>query len=153
MVSGIGPKATLEQLKIPVLSDRPGVGQNMFVSTSNRTLRISAADCPNQDHVLFGSVYPANLITHSQLTSDPEFLAASVQAYNEHRTGILTNCGGDIVGKAMSSPQRSHQTISLIATTSLRFRKTTHERNKCSNSRRSRCNLRPRLARHRTPLL
>ena len=45
-------------------------------------------------------MYPVDLITHSQLTSDPEFLAASVQAYNDHRTGILTNCGGDLLGKA-----------------------------------------------------
>lgn len=29
MVSGIGPKATLEKYSIPVVADRPGVGQNM----------------------------------------------------------------------------------------------------------------------------
>ena len=43
-------------------------------------------------------MYPTSLVTHSQLTSDPGFLAASVQACNEHRTGILTNCGGDLLG-------------------------------------------------------
>lgn len=31
MVSGIGPKETLNSLGIKVLSDRPGVGQNMWV--------------------------------------------------------------------------------------------------------------------------
>ena len=31
MVSGIGPSHTLAQYDIPVLSDRPGVGQNMWV--------------------------------------------------------------------------------------------------------------------------
>ena len=32
MVSGIGPKATLQEYGIPVIADRPGVGQNMWVS-------------------------------------------------------------------------------------------------------------------------
>ena len=31
MVSGVGPKATLEKHGIPVLSELPGVGQNMWV--------------------------------------------------------------------------------------------------------------------------
>ena len=32
MVSGIGPKETLDSLSIPILSELPGVGQNMWVS-------------------------------------------------------------------------------------------------------------------------
>lgn len=32
MVSGVGPRETLEQYHIPVIADRPGVGQNMWVS-------------------------------------------------------------------------------------------------------------------------
>lgn len=31
MVSGIGPKETLEALDIPVIADLAGVGQNMWV--------------------------------------------------------------------------------------------------------------------------
>lgn len=31
MVSGIGPKATLDKLGIPVVADRSGVGQNLNV--------------------------------------------------------------------------------------------------------------------------
>ncbi|KAL8989660.1 MAG: hypothetical protein Q9177_001502 [Variospora cf. flavescens] len=80
LVSGIGPKKTLAEQGITLLADRPGVGQNMF------------------DHILFGSVYPVDLVTHSQLTTDPEFLARSIAEYNERRTGILTNCGGDLLG-------------------------------------------------------
>ena len=53
-----------------------------------------------QDHVLFGSVYAVDLTTHSQLMSDPKFLAASAREYNERRTGILTNVGGDLLGTA-----------------------------------------------------
>ncbi|KAL8863149.1 MAG: hypothetical protein Q9178_000524, partial [Gyalolechia marmorata] len=80
MVSGIGPAETLKRLGIPMLADRPGVGQNMF------------------DHVLFGSVYAVDLITHTQLMNDPKFLAASVDEYNKRRNGILTNVGGDLLG-------------------------------------------------------
>jgi hypothetical protein len=32
MASGIGPKKTLEAFDIPVISDLPGVGQNLTVS-------------------------------------------------------------------------------------------------------------------------
>lgn len=35
MVSGVGPKATLQKHNIPVVADRPGVGQNMWVSRPN----------------------------------------------------------------------------------------------------------------------
>lgn len=35
MVSGVGPRAELEKFDIPVLVDRPGVGQNMWVSESS----------------------------------------------------------------------------------------------------------------------
>ncbi|KAL8919634.1 MAG: hypothetical protein Q9208_006666 [Pyrenodesmia sp. 3 TL-2023] len=80
LVSGVGPKETLAEQGITLLADRPGVGQNMM------------------DHILFGSVYPVNLITHTQLTTDPAFLASSISDYNERRTGILTNCGGDLLG-------------------------------------------------------
>ena len=38
MVSGIGPSETLSRLNIPLLSDLPGVGQNMFVGTTKREL-------------------------------------------------------------------------------------------------------------------
>ncbi len=44
MVSGIGPRTTLEQLSISVLSDRPGVGQNMFVSDFAMKTQALAAD-------------------------------------------------------------------------------------------------------------
>ncbi|KAL9110297.1 MAG: hypothetical protein Q9227_005204 [Pyrenula ochraceoflavens] len=79
MVSGIGPRSTLEQLDIPVLSDLPGVGQNMW------------------DHLLFSVSSEVALTTHSQL-SVPGFAAAQAEAYITNRTGMLTNMGDDILG-------------------------------------------------------
>ena len=38
MVSGVGPKDTLCKYKIPVIADRPGVGQNMWVSDKRPAL-------------------------------------------------------------------------------------------------------------------
>ena len=38
MVSGIGPREVLESQGVPVLADRPGVGQNMWVSSHFETL-------------------------------------------------------------------------------------------------------------------
>ena len=35
MVSGIGPRQTLEQHDIPVISDLPGVGQNLWACLPN----------------------------------------------------------------------------------------------------------------------
>lgn len=44
MVSGIGPKTTLAELDIPVLSDLPGVGQNMFVRETYKFSNAFPAD-------------------------------------------------------------------------------------------------------------
>jgi choline dehydrogenase len=51
MVSGVGPKATLSKLNIPVIADRPGVGQGM------------------QDHVFFGPSYRVNVQTITRLAT------------------------------------------------------------------------------------
>lgn len=79
MVSGIGPRETLDGLGIAVISDRPGVGQNMW------------------DNVLVGPTYAVDITTHNSLSS-PAFLAQAVEQYNANRTGILTNVGGDVAG-------------------------------------------------------
>lgn len=46
MVSGVGPQSTLSQYNIPVVADRPGVGQNMWVSSCRAFIGscISGAD-------------------------------------------------------------------------------------------------------------
>jgi choline dehydrogenase len=55
MVSGIGPKATLEAHNIPVLHDNPNVGQNMV------------------DHVWFGPAVRVKLETNSRWSDDPDY--------------------------------------------------------------------------------
>jgi choline dehydrogenase-like flavoprotein len=80
MVSGIGPAATLQSNGIEVLADRPGVGQNMW------------------DHVFFGPSYVVDTVTDNFL-GDSAFSAAATKEYIKSRSGILTNVGGDLLGK------------------------------------------------------
>ncbi|KAK4175385.1 hypothetical protein QBC36DRAFT_302044 [Triangularia setosa] len=77
MVSGIGPRHTLEKFDIPVLSDRPGVGKNL------------------QDTIILGPTNPVKVESHSQLMGSKETLPRSIHEYNNFRTGLLTNPGQD----------------------------------------------------------
>ncbi|KAI1176170.1 GMC oxidoreductase [Nemania sp. FL0916] len=79
MVSGVGPAATLQGLGIPVVADRPGVGQNM------------------QDHLYFGPAYKINAESTSVL-GNPEVFAAAVKDFNDNAAGILTNPSNDVLG-------------------------------------------------------
>ncbi|KAE8149089.1 hypothetical protein BDV25DRAFT_7127 [Aspergillus avenaceus] len=93
MISGIGPRDTLQAHGIPVVADRPGVGQNMA------------------DNVLVGPTYQVSVTTHNSL-SDPAYLATSIEQYNVNRTGMLTNVGGDVaafekIPASMLSPETS----------------------------------------------
>ncbi|PWY88672.1 glucose-methanol-choline oxidoreductase [Aspergillus sclerotioniger CBS 115572] len=89
MVSGIGPQETLQAHGIPVIADRPGVGQNMA------------------DNVLVGPTYQVRVTTHNSL-ADPAYLAASVEEYNVNRTGMLTNVGGDVAAFEKIPPSMLH---------------------------------------------
>ena len=80
MVSGIGPAETLRSNGIEQIVDLPGVGQNMW------------------DHIFFGPTYDVNTVTHSFL-ANPQFAAQATEEYTTSRTGILTNVGGDLLGK------------------------------------------------------
>ena len=51
MVSGIGPASQLEAFDIPVITDRPGVGQNLT------------------DHIFFGPTYPVSVQTFTRLAN------------------------------------------------------------------------------------
>lgn len=75
MVSGIGPASTLHAHNIPVLADRPGVGQNMW------------------DNVLVGVTHEVNLETTS-IISSPSYYNL-INDYLTTKTGPLTNVGSD----------------------------------------------------------
>lgn len=72
MVSGVGPKDTLDQYEIPVVKDLPGVGQSMM------------------DQVYFGVAHRVTVPTASQMQYDPEYAAAAVESYRVNGTGPLT---------------------------------------------------------------
>ena len=88
MVSGVGPKDTLQELNIPIVQDLPGVGQNMW------------------DHWYFGPSYTVNVETHSVIGN--EAIANQLtEDYRTNHTGLLTNLGGDILGwEKLPSPER-----------------------------------------------
>lgn len=75
-VSGVGPRALLEQFDIPVVADRPGVGRNMW------------------DHITVPISYKVNVLTGSAM-EDPVYRASAVEQWNQNRTGPLSSAGGD----------------------------------------------------------
>ena len=110
MVSGIGPKDTLSQFNIEVLSDLPGVGQNMWVRTNCPTPLMFRPLTRAQDHFFFGPSYQVSVPTHSQL-GNAVFAADAALEYRANATGILTNTGADIFGwQKIPDPQRGELT-------------------------------------------
>ncbi|KAK6079052.1 glucose-methanol-choline oxidoreductase [Seiridium cupressi] len=78
MVSGVGPADTLAQYDIPLVADRPGVGQGM------------------NDHVMFGISYQANVETLSAYSVGDNLAVANAE-FVANRTGPLASPGGDFV--------------------------------------------------------
>ncbi|KAI1476103.1 putative GMC oxidoreductase [Daldinia eschscholtzii] len=77
--SGVGPEELLKQHNIPVVANRPGVGQNM------------------QDHLYFGVTHAVNAPTISSL-SDPAYAAAAAAEFNERGGGMYSNPTTDSFG-------------------------------------------------------
>lgn len=94
MVSGVGPKSTLEKLGIKVVADLPGVGQNLW------------------DHALFGIVNRVNVETASRLVND-QTAATEALAQYALKQGPLTAPGFGILGwEKLPSDARKHFTNS-----------------------------------------
>ncbi|KIK67014.1 hypothetical protein GYMLUDRAFT_37045 [Collybiopsis luxurians FD-317 M1] len=77
MVSGIGPKATLEKFGIKVIVDNPNVGQNMW------------------DHVFSGPGYSIAVESITRMITDPEYQKAAFIAYQMNATGPFTSNNAD----------------------------------------------------------
>ena len=90
MVSGIGPRQTLENYNITVLSDLQGVGQNMW------------------DQPYFGISYRVNVITGSRLQDDPVYAAQAAAEYLSNQTGPLTSGPAFIGWESLPEPYRSN---------------------------------------------
>ena len=80
MVSGVGPRATLQHFKIPVLHDSPGVGQNLW------------------DQPFFGTTFRVDVSTASAPANHPNLNAAAVAEYVKSASGPLTNADVPIIG-------------------------------------------------------
>ena len=80
MVSGIGPRETLQHFKIPVLHDSPGVGQNLW------------------DQPLFLTTFRVDVSTASAVVNDPNPNAAAVTEYLDSASGPLTNADIPVIG-------------------------------------------------------
>lgn len=80
MVSGIGPRAALQDFKIPVIKDLPGVGQNL------------------QDQPYWGISYRVKMETASSLMNDPAAAAAAQRLYKASATGPLAVSAGGVFG-------------------------------------------------------
>jgi len=92
--SGVGPSALLSQHGIPVVADRPGVGQGM------------------QDHVYFTVSYKVNAPTISKVDGDPVFAAQQAAIFNQNGGGMYSNPVTEVIGwEKIPLPLRS-QTIS-----------------------------------------
>lgn len=92
MASGVGPEETLQALNIPVVANRPGVGNNM------------------QDHLFFGVSYRVNAPTISAL-QNPNFAAQQHAMYVSEAAGMYSSPVTDVLGFE-KIPQRLRSTWS-----------------------------------------
>lgn len=77
MVSGVGPAHTLQDYDIPVIADRPGVGQNMW------------------DHPFFGPSYRVQVVTFTEYINDLWFLFRTLLKWFFLGLGMGTSPGAD----------------------------------------------------------
>ncbi|KAF8854637.1 alcohol oxidase [Acephala macrosclerotiorum] len=100
MVSGIGPKATLDAHNIPVIADLPGVGQNL------------------RDQIFFDVLSGVNTPTTGTLIADPTQSANILSQYLNNASGPWSSAGGFITFEKIPPAQRNFtkRTTSLLNT-------------------------------------
>ncbi len=90
MVSGIGPRSTLEQYGIRCRKHLPGVGQNL------------------EDQAVFGAAHRVNVLTASASVNNPALGYAAAEAYINNATGPLSSFGAGYYGfEKLPEPYRS----------------------------------------------
>ena len=94
MLSGIGPRKTLENYNIPVLADLPGVGQNLW------------------DQIYYGVSFRVNVDTSSRLANDPIYAAQAAENYTSTQTGPLTAVGAFIGFEKLPASYRQNLSAS-----------------------------------------
>ncbi|CAO1597621.1 hypothetical protein XANCAGTX0491_001428 [Xanthoria calcicola] len=103
MVSGIGPRATLEDLNIPLVVESEGVGQNMW------------------DQPWIGLAYKTTYETQTQvILNNPNVTGQAVSEYLANQSGLLAGIGGgESVGweklPSRSRASFSNTTLSLLS--------------------------------------
>ncbi|KAL4733272.1 hypothetical protein BDV11DRAFT_89854 [Aspergillus similis] len=98
MVSGIGPRETLERHGIPVVKELAGVGQNMW------------------EHSFFGITHQVNLVTSTELAINPQALLQALNQYKSQQ-GPLTSAGFGVLGwEKLSNSTLSNRTNEALAT-------------------------------------
>lgn len=98
MVSGIGPRATLQKYGIRCLKDLGGVGQNLW------------------DHAIYGIAYRVNVLTASASQNNPALGVAAADAYFNNATGPLSVFGAGYYGwEKLPEPFRSRLSASSRA--------------------------------------
>lgn len=98
MLSGIGPADQLKGHGIPIVSDLPGVGNNMIVSVTQVLTTPISTDVLLQDQVFLFTSHEMNLETNSGTLTNPELHAKAVEEYLSNQNGPLTGVGGEILG-------------------------------------------------------
>ncbi|KAL8951283.1 MAG: hypothetical protein Q9222_002738 [Ikaeria aurantiellina] len=98
MVSGIGPRETLQHHNIPVLKDAPGVGQNL------------------QDQVLFGANRRVNVATASASLNSPAVAAKLALQFRTNGSGPLAAFGAGYYGwEKLPFPYRANLSSNALA--------------------------------------
>ncbi|KAI1854094.1 hypothetical protein JX266_001235 [Neoarthrinium moseri] len=97
-VSGVGPAELLESVGVPVISDRPGVGQNI------------------EDHIFFGVSHAVNVVTASSL-GNPAVLSQQEILFDTKAEGMLTSPGADVLAwEKLPNSTRSSLSSSTLET-------------------------------------